>query len=173
MGDLFPDDEGRVITAEFPQFFIVNTYVPNSQRNLQRRQYRMDWDIAFRQYVSNLAYEKSVIIGGDFNVAREAIDIYEENQHQFADNQGYASDERSEMESLLDEGFTDAFRELYPDLRSYTWWSNRLNKRFEGRGWRLDYFIVSDDLTFSIADMKHHQEIMGSDHCPIELEVLF
>ena len=171
MGEFFSDDEGRVMTAELPDFYVVGAYVPNSQKNLQRHQYRMEWDEAFRKYVCDLHDYKPVIICGDFNVARESIDIYEENQRQYWAEQGFASDERSSLESLLDEGFTDMFRELHPGERSYTWWSNRLNKRDEGRGWRLDYFIVSDDLADRVLDVTHYTDICGSDHCPIGLEV--
>lgn len=171
MGAFFRDDEGRVITAELPGFYIVGAYVPNSQKNLQRHRYRMEWDEVFRKYVCDLREYKPVIICGDFNVAREDIDVYEENQRQYWAEQGFASDERSSLESLLDEGFTDVFRELYPSDRSYTWWSNRLKKRDAGRGWRLDYFIVSDDLAGRVRNVTHYADIYGSDHCPIGLEV--
>jgi len=164
------DSEGRAITLEFPDYFLVNAYVPNSQQNLQRHAYRMQWDELLLQHVCKLKDKKPVIICGDFNVAREDFDIYPENLRQYWASQGYASDERSNLETLLECGFCDAYRELYPSVRSYTWWSNRLNKRRENRGWRLDYFIVACELMPSVQNVVHHTDIMGSDHCPIELE---
>lgn len=164
------DPEGRTITAEYPDFFLVNAYVPNSQQNLQRHAYRMQWDELLCQHVCILKDRKPVILCGDFNVAWEDIDIYPENLRQYWASQGYASDERSDLETLLEAGFCDAYRELYPSVRNYTWWSNRLNKRRENRGWRLDYFIVDRDLMPCVQDVIHHAGIMGSDHCPIELE---
>ena len=165
------DAEGRTITAEFEKCFIVNTYVPNSQQNLQRHAYRMQWDEDFREYICRLKEEKKVIICGDFNVARTDLDIYPENIRQYWAEQGYASDERSNFETLLECGFVDAFRHLHPDQRSYTWWSNRLNKRQQDRGWRLDYFLVDDELLPDICTVNHMQSIYGSDHCPIFMEV--
>lgn len=166
-----PDPEGRLLTLEFDKLYVVNAYVPNSQKNLKRHAYRMEWDMYMREFVCELCEDKPVMICGDFNVAREDIDIYEENLRQYWAEQGYASDERSSLETLLDAGFTDVFRYFHPDTRSYTWWSNRLNKRRENRGWRLDYFIVSNDLLPRIAGMRHLSDITGSDHCPIYLEV--
>ncbi len=167
----FEDTEGRLITIELDSVYVVNTYVPNSQQNLKRHAYRMQWDEAFREHIAELLEDKPVIICGDFNVARTSMDIYEENMRQAFAEQGYTSDERSNFETLLEEGLIDVFRELYPEKRSYTWWSNRLNKRSENRGWRLDYFLVSSELFDSIADISHLTDILGSDHCPIELEV--
>lgn len=167
-----PDPEGRTITAEFENFFVVNAYVPNSQQNLQRHAFRMEWDEGFREHACWLREEKPVIICGDFNVARTELDIYPENMRQYWAEQGYASDERSNLETLIECGFTDAFRHLYPEKRSYTWWSNRLNKRQQNRGWRLDYFLVDDDLMDAVHSVEHLQTVMGSDHCPIELEIL-
>ena len=169
--DDFDDTEGRAITVELEDFFMLNVYVPNSQQNFYRHAYRREWDAALLSYVHELLYDKPVIICGDFNVARESIDIYPENMRLYWANQGYASDERSELETLLEEGLTDAYRALYPGQRSYTWWSNRLYKRKEGRGWRLDYFLVSDSLMGSVKNVTHLQDIYGSDHCPILLEV--
>lgn len=169
--DAETDPEGRTITAEYPDFFLVNAYVPNSQQNLQRHAYRMQWDELLRRHVCLLKDRKPVILCGDFNVAREDIDIYPENLRQYWASQGYASDERSDLETLLEIGFCDVYRELNPAVRSYTWWSNRLNKRRENRGWRLDYFIVDRDLMSCVRNVIHHAGIMGSDHCPIELEV--
>lgn len=168
----FDDGEGRIITAELEPFILVNAYVPNSQKNLQRHAYRMAWDRALCEHIQELLEEKPVVICGDFNVAREDIDIYAENMRQYWAEQGYASDERSNFETLLEEcGLRDVFRERSPGQRGYTWWSNRLNKRRENRGWRLDYFLASDGLMGRVISMRHLTEIMGSDHCPIELEV--
>ena len=167
----FEDNEGRVITVELDGCYIVNAYVPNSQQNLKRQAYRMKWDYAFRDHIAELIEIKPVIICGDFNVARTDMDYYEENMRQNWTERGFASDERSNFETLLELGLCDVFRELNPNLRSYTWWSNRLNKRQENRGWRLDYFLVSDELMDNVRSMTHVTEIMGSDHCPIELEV--
>ena len=166
-----PDPEGRLLTLEFPETYVVNAYVPNSQKNLKRHAYRMEWDAALQNYVSMLSEDKAVIICGDFNVAREDIDVYEENIRQYWAEQGYASDERSSLETLLEMGFTDVYRYFNPGVRSYTWWSNRLNKRTEGRGWRLDYFIVSNELLPRVTAICHLSDITGSDHCPILIEV--
>lgn len=165
------DDEGRLITLEFEEFYLVNVYVPNSQQNFKRKAYRIEWDEAFREHIAELMEDKPVIICGDFNVARCELDIYEENSNQSNLEFGYATDEQSNFESLLELGLVDVFRERNPDTRSYTWWSNRLNKRGENRGWRLDYFLVSEDLYDSVTDMVHETEVKGSDHCPILLEV--
>lgn len=170
-GGVFPDPEGRLLTVELDSMYVVNAYVPNSQKNLKRHAYRMEWDDALREYISQLYEEKPVIICGDFNVAREDIDVYEENLRQYWAEQGYASDERSNLEALLEMGFTDVYRHFYPNIRSYTWWSNRLNKRSEDRGWRLDYFIVSDELLPDVINIRHLSDIFGSDHCPISIEV--
>lgn len=164
-------DDGRLMTAEFSKFFLVNAYVPNAQKNLMRHAYRREWDEKLRGYVCNLRDLKPVIICGDFNVAREDIDIYPENMRQYWAEHGYASDERSDFETLLECGFADAFREYHPGERSYTWWSNRLNKRREDRGWRLDYFLVDEDLCALHPDVAHLKDITGSDHCPIEMEI--
>lgn len=167
----FKDGEGRLITLEYPDVYVVNAYVPNSQQNLKRQAYRMRWDEALREHIAELMDSKPVVLCGDFNVARDSIDIYEENMRQYWAEQGYASDERSNFETLLEVGLTDVFRTLHPDERSYTWWSNRLNKRQEDRGWRLDYFLISDELMNSVVSFSHMKDILGSDHCPIMLEV--
>lgn len=169
--DGFPDTEGRLLTIELDGFYIVNAYVPNSQKNLKRHYYRMEWDTALRRFVCDLQEDKPVILCGDFNVARMDIDVYEENLRQYWAEQGYASDERSNLETLLEMGFTDVYRHFYPQERSYTWWSNRLKKRGENRGWRLDYFIVSNELLPRISNIQHLSDITGSDHCPIMIEV--
>lgn len=170
-GDMFPDPEGRLITLEYTDRFVINAYVPNSQKNLRRHAYRMEWDEAFQKYLCDICKAKPVIICGDFNVARADIDVYEENLRQYWAEQGYASDERSNFESLLDMGLTDAYRYFNPNTRSYTWWSNRLNKRNQNRGWRLDYFLVSNELLPRIIRICHLSNIVGSDHCPILIEV--
>lgn len=166
----FADTEGRIITAEYDSFFLMDVYVPNSQKNLQKQEYRREWDCALREYVLDCLELKPTIICGDFNVARSEIDIFSENMRQYWAEQGYASDERSNFETLLEIGLCDAFRELYPDTQSFTWWSNRLNKRKQNRGWRLDYFLVSEELMPCVIDVKHLNGIEGSDHCPILLE---
>lgn len=166
------DPEGRTLTVELERCFLVNAYVPNSQQNLQRHAFRMEWDEGFREFVCWLRDEKPVIICGDFNVARTELDIYPENMRQYWAEQGYASDERSNFETLIECGFSDVFRQLHPEERSYTWWSNRLNKRQQNRGWRLDYFLVDDDLMDTIHSVEHMQSVLGSDHCPITLEIM-
>ena len=166
-----PDAEGRLLTVEYSDFFIVNAYTPNSQQNLQRHAFRMEWDEKFHRFVCALREDKPVIVCGDFNVARCELDIYEENMRQFWAQQGYASDERSNLETFIDEGFVDVFRHFNPDKRSYTWWSNRCNKRKDNRGWRLDYFFVSEDLLEEVLRIEHLQDILGSDHCPVLMEV--
>ena len=165
------DNEGRVLTVELPEGFISCVYAPNSQKNLQRRAYRLKWDEQFRHLAVRLREEEPVILCGDFNVTRADIDIYEENLRQYWAQLGYASDERSNLETLLEEGFVDAFRFLYPEERGYTWWSNRLNKRRDNRGWRLDYFLVDETVSDAIVDVRHLTEIYGSDHCPVLLEI--
>ena len=164
------DQEGRSITAEFPDFYVVGVYVSNSQRDLRRHYYRIEWDEAFLDYMVSLNEKKPVIACGDFNVTLLPIDVFPENERQKAQEIEFASDERSNMYRLLDAGFVDAYRYLYPKATDkYTWWSNRLNKRRENRGWRLDYFIVSESIITDVSDVILHNEIMGSDHCPIEL----
>ena len=165
------DSEGRVLTLELESCFVTCAYAPNSQKNLQRRAYRLEWDDAFRQLVNRMKEDKPPILCGDFNVTRAEIDIYEENMRQHWAQLGYTSDERSNIESLLEDGFVDAFRHLYPEKRSYTWWSNRLNKRRENRGWRLDYFFVDESVVSSVVDVVHLSEIHGSDHCPVLMEI--
>lgn len=165
------DTEGRVITVDMGKIYVVNTYVPNSQKNLERRKYRREWDEAYAEFLKKLRERKPVVACGDFNVAMLEIDFFEENLRQHYANLGYASDEQAGMEKIFQLGFSDAFRHLYPEERSYTWWSNRMYKRNENRGWRLDYFLISNNCLDVIKDVIHHAEISGSDHCPIELEV--
>ncbi len=166
------DEEGRVITAEYDKFFLVNAYAPMSRRNLIRHEFRLRWDEAFYDFVQDLYYDKPVILCGDFNAARLPIDIYPENERLEEYQLGFATEERSNIETLLELGLVDAFRLLYPDRTgTYTWWSNRLHKRKENRGWRLDYFFIAEELAKNIVNVQHLTDIEGSDHCPILLEV--
>lgn len=172
VGDAALDREGRLLTLEFASFYSVNAYFPNSQGSIARHDYRMKWDTALREKLAVLDGRKPVILCGDFNTTRSALDVYPENERLFWAEQGYMSEERENLEELLDNGFTDVFRALHPEQAgAYTWWSNRLNKRKENRGWRLDYFCVSDRLMPKVRGICHHAEIMGSDHCPILLDI--
>ena len=160
------DSEGRLLTLDMGMAYVVNTYMPKSQGRPGRDEYRRKWDEAYRVFLLNLASEKPVIACGDYNVTMEQKDIYAENTRMSWAEQGYISDERANLMRLLDEGFTDAYRHLYPNQENaFTWWSNRRNKRKDGRGWRLDYFLVSDDTKGQISDVVIHDEIIGSDHC--------
>lgn len=164
------DQEGRVITLEYPEFYLVCCYTPNSQNQLKRLDYRMDWEDAFRAYLTDLKTKKSVILCGDLNVAHENIDLknWKTNQK----NAGFTPEERNKFSELLEAGFLDSFRYFYPDLEgSYSWWSYRFNARANNAGWRIDYFVVSDDLQEKMTDAKIHSEIFGSDHCPVELDL--
>jgi len=164
------DEEGRVITLEFPNFYMVNCYTPNSKRDLERLPYRMDWEDEIRQYLMNLDKTKPVIYCGDLNVAHNEIDI--KNAKSNVGNCGFTYEERDKMTKLLDSGFVDTFRYKYPDKTdSYSWWSYMGHAREKNVGWRIDYFIVSDRIKEKIDDAKIHPEIMGSDHCPIELDI--
>ena len=164
------DTEGRVITAEFEQFFLVCCYTPNSQQELARLSYRMQWEDAFREYLQKLDTVKPVVLCGDLNVAHEEIDLKNPDTNHFS--AGFSDEERGKMTQLLASGFTDSFRFLYPDRAGvYSWWSYRMRARERNAGWRIDYFIVSDRLKDKIIDSKIHCEIMGSDHCPVELEL--
>jgi len=162
------DNEGRVLTAEFDQFFVVCCYTPNSQDKLARLPVRMDWDDAFRQYVSSLKDIKEVLICGDLNVAHKSIDL--KNPKANERNAGYSIEEREKFTLLLEEGFTDSFRLLYPDLTdAYSWWSYRFNARANNVGWRIDYWLVSDELKHTIEDSRIDADILGSDHAPVIL----
>lgn len=162
------DREGRLIALEYPSFYVVNVYVPNSQGSDERLDYRVEWDQALLDFLNGL--DKPAIICGDFNVAREYLDVYPENLRNEENPPGFLSDEREGLERLLACGYVDVFRALNPEKAgAYTWWSNRLNKRLENRGWRLDYFLVSDCLFPSVQRMEHHTDILGSDHCPISM----
>ena len=162
------DSEGRVITLEFDNFYMVNCYTPNSQRELTRLDYRMNWEDAFRKYLLDLNKKKPVVMCGDLNVAHEEIDLKnpKTNHH----SAGFTDEERDKMTELLNSGFIDTYRYLYPnETNCYTWWSYMMKAREKNIGWRIDYFIVSDSLKDKIQDVKIHTNIMGSDHCPVEL----
>ncbi|MBP5192816.1 MAG: exodeoxyribonuclease III [Eubacterium sp.] len=164
------DEEGRLITLEMENFYFITVYVPNSQNELKRLSYRMEWEKDFRDYVSGLAEKKPVIICGDMNVAHNDIDIKNpaSNHH----NPGFTDEEREKMTELLAAGFTDSFRYLYPDKKdTYSWWSYRFNSRERNAGWRIDYFLVSDKIKDKIQDSKILSDIYGSDHCPVELDI--
>ena len=164
------DQEGRVITLEFEKFYFVNCYTPNSQRELTRLDYRMEWEKDFREYLKKLNKTKPVILCGDLNVAHNEIDLKnpKSNRH----NAGFTDEERSQMTELLNAGFTDSFRYLYPEKEGiYSWWSYMFHAREKNAGWRIDYFIVSNDIKEKIKDSIIHTEIMGSDHCPVELDI--
>ena len=166
------DREGRIVTLEYKAFYIINAYVPNAQDSPERRAYRSRWDKALLSYVQELKENKLVIICGDFNVTRSAIDVFPENTRIQDQEKGYISEERDRLEALLDIGFVDAFRHLHPDQEgAYTWWSLRFDKRSKNDGWRLDYFLVDRHLAKRIHAAEHHTEIFGSDHCPIELKI--
>jgi exodeoxyribonuclease-3 len=166
------DTEGRLITLEYPRFFFVNAYVPNSQGGLERWYYRLEWDEAFYVFLERLLQSKPVIVCGDFNVASEYIDIYPENTRNVEKQPGFITEERDAFHALLDSGFADSFRLLHPEeTGAYSWWSNRLKKRNENRGWRIDYALVSEELTPLIIDASIRADIMGSDHAPIEVVI--
>lgn len=162
--------EGRVITLEFQDFFFVTCYTPNSQNELKRLDYRMKWEDDFREYLLSLSEKKPVILCGDLNVAHNEIDL--KNPKTNRKNAGFSDEEREKMTTLLNSGFTDSFRYLYPDKEGiYSWWSYRFNARKNNAGWRIDYFITSDSIKDKIIDSKIHTDIMGSDHCPVELDI--
>ena len=163
------DTEGRVITLEMPDFYLVCVYVPNSQDGLKRLDYRMLWEDAFRAYLTGLASRKGVIVCGDLNVAHEEIDL--KNPSTNHNNAGFTDQEREKFGTLLASGFTDSWRSLNPGVAKYSWWSYRFQARAKGVGWRIDYFLVSDSLKDRIAGAEIHNEIFGSDHCPIELTI--
>lgn len=164
------DHEGRVIAAEFEKFYVVTCYTPNSQDELKRLDYRMEWEDAFRAYLKDLEKTKPVILCGDLNVAHKEIDL--KNPKTNRKSAGFTDEERSKMTELLDSGFVDTFRHFYPDQEEiYSWWSYRFKARERNTGWRIDYFIVSDALKDAIKDAKIHTDILGSDHCPVELDI--
>ncbi|MGN0445256.1 MAG: exodeoxyribonuclease III [Acutalibacteraceae bacterium] len=164
------DTEGRLITLEFPKYYFITEYVPNSQGELKRLPFRMQWEDAFRAYVSELAKTKPVILCGDLNVAHQEIDL--KNPKTNRGNAGFSDEERAKFTELLEAGFTDTFRYKYPDaVGIYSWWSYRFKARQNNAGWRIDYFVVSNDIRERIADAKIHTDILGSDHCPVELDL--
>jgi exodeoxyribonuclease-3 len=166
------DHEGRVITLEYDSFFLVTVYTPNSQDGLRRLDYRMTWDEAFRKYLSGLDARKPVIVCGDMNVAHEEIDIKNPKTNRMS--AGFTDQERAQMTRHLEAGFTDSFRFFYPDLKdAYTWWSYRFKAREKNVGWRIDYFLVSNRLQDRLKSASIHNEIMGSDHCPVEVVLDF
>lgn len=164
------DHEGRVITLELPEYYFVTVYTPNSKRELERLSYRMEWEDAFRTYLSGLDAKKPVIVCGDLNVAHKEIDL--KNPSSNHHNAGFTDEERGKFTELLEAGFVDTFRALYPDRTGiYTWWSYLRKARDTNAGWRIDYFVVSERLKERIVDATIHNEIFGSDHCPVGLEV--
>ena len=164
------DKEGRVITLEFADFYMVDVYTPNSQNELARLDYRMTWEDAFRDYLCELRKTKPVIVTGDMNVAHEEIDL--KNPKSNRRNAGFTDEERGKMTALLKSGFIDTFRYFYPDLTEvYSWWSYRFKARERNSGWRIDYFLVSEELKDRLEDAKIHTEVTGSDHCPVELDL--
>lgn len=162
------DREGRVITLEFSDFYLVTVYTPNSQDGLARLDYRMKWEDDFLRYIKNLDGKKPVIYCGDLNVAHKEIDL--KNPKTNRKNAGFTDEERAKMTHVLESGFVDTFRHFYPDTEGiYSWWSYRFRAREKNAGWRIDYFIVSERLTHRLEDAKIHTDIFGSDHCPVEL----
>ena len=165
------DHEGRVITLEYPDFYFLTVYTPNSQDGLKRLEYRMRWEDDFLAYVNELDREKPVIWCGDLNVAHQEIDL--KNPKTNHNNPGFTDEERNKMSVVLDSGYIDTFRYFYPDLENaYTWWSYRMRAREKNVGWRIDYFITSGRLKDRLQEAKIHTEIFGSDHCPVELDIL-
>ena len=161
------NDEGRVITLEYEDFYLVNVYVPNSKEGLLRLDYRMEFEDTFRKYLSDLKNKKSVILCGDLNVAHNEIDI--KNPKTNTRNPGFTIEERTKFSKLLEEGFKDTFRTLYPNTITYSWWSYRFHAREKNAGWRIDYFVVSDDFMSKVKDSIIDTNILGSDHCPVKL----
>ena len=163
------DHEGRVITLEFEDYYLITVYTPNSQDGLKRLDYRMRWEEDFLAYLKGLEKNKPVIFCGDLNVAHKEIDL--KNPKTNRRNAGFTDEEREKMTNLLDSGFTDTFRYFYPEQITYSWWSYRFKAREKNAGWRIDYFICSDSLRDRLKDAKIHTEVMGSDHCPVELDI--
>ncbi|MBC1234359.1 exodeoxyribonuclease III [Listeria booriae] len=166
------DQEGRVITLEFPEFYMITVYTPNSQNELKRLDYRMSWEDAFLNHLKKLDAIKPVVVCGDLNVAHQEIDL--KNPKTNRKNAGFSDEERGKFSDLLAAGFTDSFRHLYPELEgAYSWWSYRMNARARNTGWRIDYFVVSNRIAPNIAEATIHADILGSDHCPVELDITF
>lgn len=172
MGIAHHDKEGRIITAEYEKFYLVNVYTPNSKRELERLEYRMEWEDDFRIFVKNLESKKPVIICGDLNVAHKEIDL--KNPKSNRRNAGFTDEERQKMSKLLDSGFIDTFRYFYPTLEgAYSWWSYMGMAREKNVGWRIDYFLCSQSLDKALKSANIHSEVFGSDHCPVGLELAF
>ena len=163
------DHEGRVVTLEMPEFYLVTCYTPNSQDGLRRLDYRMEWEDAFLAYIKDLDAKKPVVLCGDLNVAHEEIDL--KNPKTNRKNAGFTDEERAKMTRFLENGFVDTFRTLHPDDSTYSWWSYRFKAREKNAGWRIDYFIVSERLLDSVTAATIHTEVYGSDHCPVELDL--
>ena len=163
------DHEGRVITLEMDDFYLVTVYTPNSQDELRRLEYRMKWEEDFQSYLHKIDEIKPVIVCGDMNVAHQEIDL--KNPKTNRRNAGFTDEEREKMTELLNNGFIDTFRTLYPEQVTYSWWSYRFRAREKNTGWRIDYFLISERLRDRLVDAKIHTEIMGSDHCPIEIDL--
>ena len=164
------DQEGRVITLEFAEFYLVTVYTPNSQSELARLDYRMQWEDAFLSYLKGLEEKKPIVFCGDLNVAHKEIDLKNTKTNQ--KNAGFTDEERGKFSTLLGQGFIDTYRYFYPDQEGiYSWWSYRFQARKKNAGWRIDYFCVSESLKEKLVDAKIHTEIMGSDHCPVELDI--
>lgn len=164
------DHEGRVITAEYEDYYVLTCYTPNSQNELARLPYRMEWEDAFLAYLKKLEEKKPVIFCGDLNVAHREIDL--KNPRTNRKNAGFTDEERGKFSALLDAGFIDTYRHFYPDTEGvYSWWSYRFKAREKNAGWRIDYFLLSDRLAERMVDAKIHTEVFGSDHCPIELDI--
>ena len=164
------DKEGRVITLEFPEYYLITVYTPNSQSELARLDYRMKWEDDFRAYLLQLRKNKPVIVCGDMNVAHKEIDL--KNPKTNRKNAGFSDEEREKMTKLLDAGFTDTFRYFYPDTEQiYSWWSYRFRAREKNAGWRIDYFITSKRMNDKLTGAKIHTDVFGSDHCPVELDI--
>lgn len=164
------DHEGRVITLEYPDFYMVTCYTPNSKNELARLDYRMQWEDDFREYLMGLKKKKSVIVTGDLNVAHKEIDL--KNPKTNRRNAGFTDEERGKMTLLLESGFIDSFRYFYPEVTGiYSWWSYRFKAREKNSGWRIDYFLVSEDMKDRLVEAKIHTDIFGSDHCPVELDI--
>ncbi len=164
------DHEGRVITAEFDNYFLITVYVPNSKQDLSRLDYRQKWEDDFLSYIEKLQEQKPVIFCGDLNVAHKEIDL--KNPSSNHHNAGFTDEERNKFSVLMEHGFIDSFRHFYPDLTgAYSWWSYRFHAREKNAGWRIDYFITSNSLEDKLLDAKIHSDVMGSDHCPVELDI--
>lgn len=163
------DTEGRVVTLEYDTFFLVCVYTPNAQDELKRLEYRMSWEDAFRKYLMRLDSKKGVIVCGDLNVAHEEIDLARPKDNR--NNPGFSDQEREKMTRLLRSGFTDTFRALYPTKVQYSWWSYRMMAREKGIGWRIDYFLISDRLRPALSAATIHDDVFGSDHCPVSIEL--